>query len=105
MYLARRSEKKKEKEIPENPTGEWIDANTSWVYLGGDVVPADVPKTEWTETVILHERLDGENAEKEKIILGFLDDHAERVKRAEAIKLIEKSKKTLDAARVGGGTP
>lgn len=89
------------KSIPENPTADWIDANTSYVYLGrgGSELPQEL---DWGRTVIVHGKLDGgyDVIGRDKQIVrvvpvAMLDGHAEAEEVTSTQRLIAESSKRL----------
>jgi RNA polymerase sigma factor (sigma-70 family) len=86
--------------VPADATAEWVNAHTSWVYLGNADVPIrSVPNS--GDTVIMHQKLDGANAQLPSIAVAFLDGHAEVVERMRALKMIDASKKTFEDLKNG----
>jgi hypothetical protein len=91
----------KGKNLPENPTAAWIDANTSYVYLGRD--GAKVPKDEERgKTVIVHAKLQegydviGPDKQMVRVVpVAMLDGHAEAEALAHTKALIADSSKLL----------
>jgi RNA polymerase sigma factor (sigma-70 family) len=89
--------------IPENPTPDWVNRNTSWVYLGSaDVLLRNIASEDWGTTVLIHEKLGGKNLNKERIVMVFVDGHGELATPEEAKKMIEASKKILAKATEAG---
>ena len=91
----------KGKNIPPQPTAQWINENSSYDYLGGaDLKLESIPREKLATTVIAHERL---TAAKEKhralLSLLFADGHVEIAPRAPAEKMIADSKQTLQSLR------
>src|SRR5205814_5153079 len=77
------------KQIPVKVTREWIEANTSYVYLAS-------AKTAWqrlpvTTSILLHEKL--EAGHDRGIVVLWADGHGEIMGRELAPAAIEKSKK------------
>lgn len=91
---------RKATKLPEAPTAQWVNANTSYVYLGSNAVTSKIPQAKWGSTIILHDRLDGRHAEMgDIVIVAMLDGHGETMTKAEAQAAIAESMRTLAAAQ------
>jgi hypothetical protein len=88
-----------DKRIPEKVTREWIELNTSYVYLAN-------AKTAWQRlpnpaSILLYEKLEG--GHERGVVALYADGHAEMVGREIAPAAIEKSKKAIE--RANGNAP
>jgi hypothetical protein len=90
------------KQVPELPTPEWVDANTSYIYLGraGRQPPAE----EWGRTVIAHVKLDdghvvvGPDQNRVAVFPAvMLDGHVESELKAHTARGIAESETRLAA--------
>jgi hypothetical protein len=87
--------------IPDHPTADWINHNTSFVYLAANLNLHRFPNTAFNTTVMMHTRLDQPFQHPKAgdvAILAFIDGHIELFPLAEARKIIESSKQKLAAA-------
>jgi hypothetical protein len=98
----------KAKTIPEDPTQQWIDENTSFVYIGDPAVSiSDIRQADWGTTVIAHVKLDEGytvqvNGKPTKVIpLVMLDGHEEAMMVGIAKQMIEESKKRFEDVKKG----
>jgi hypothetical protein len=98
LYLT--PEDGRSKSIPENPTPQWIDENTSFVYLGDPaVLIKNLRPGESGTTVIAHVKLDEgytipvDGKPMILIPLLMLDGHEEAMRLDIAKQMIEESKK------------
>jgi hypothetical protein len=83
-------------EIPEEPTAEWVNQNTSYVYLGGSKV--DLPKLRGiAQTVLMHEKPEAAHPGG-KIWVAFADGHCVLMPVKEALQAVEESKPRIAAA-------
>lgn len=86
------------------PTPAWVNANTSYVYLGANAVMSKIPSEKWGTTVVVHDKVDGRHPEMgDLIIVVFLDGHRECYPRAQALAAIAESKKIFAAAQPQDG--
>lgn len=91
--------------IPDNPTADWINQNTSYVYLAADVDRNKIVNSAngsqskvWGTTVMFYTRLDQPFTDSRRgdvVILTYIDGHSEVQTVAKAKRIIEASKKTL----------
>jgi hypothetical protein len=93
----------KAKKVPDNPTPQWIDDNTSFVYIGDPAVSvSDIRQADWGTTVVAHVKLDEGytvqvNGKPTKLIpLVMLDGHEEAMELDTAKQMIEESKKRFE---------
>lgn len=94
-----------------DPPGEdltaWIKDNSSYVYLPTGDKPAllsKIPGDQWTTTILLHDDLDCPHTLGEKgqrVVVLFIDSHAEMMPIDVARKAIEESRARIEAAREG----
>jgi hypothetical protein len=98
----------KAKTIPDNPTPQWIDENTSFIYIGDPGVSiSDIRQADWGTTVIAHVKLDEGytvqvNGKPTKLIpLVMLDGHEEAMTVEIAKQMIEESKKRFEDVKRG----
>jgi hypothetical protein len=91
---------RKRAKLPETPTPEWVNANTSYVYLGSNAKLSAIPQAKWGSTIIVHDNLDGRHSEMgDVVIVVMLDAHGETMTKAEAQAAIAESMRTLAAAQ------
>ena len=89
-------------QLPQNVTPEWIDQNTSFVYLGRDVDQKKLSEKSRGTTIIVHTKLEAPLKHPEHgdmILAAYPDGHAELHVLKDAPAMIAESIKTLDAAR------
>ncbi len=87
---------------PGTPTPEWVNANTSYVYLGRNVDLSRMPPEVQNRTIVFHSQRDAPLKHPKSgdvMIAIFLDGHGEILTPAEALPAIAASQKALDAAR------
>lgn len=101
LYLTPQDQKATE--IPDAATPQWINENTSYMYLGReDVTLSAIPQDVWATTVLLHERLDAKRPQPDadnQIAVVWCDGHVELLPVELAKQRIAESKKTLEGAR------
>ena len=103
MYLS--PSKQKSVAFPDEPTAEWISEHTSYVCLCGDGMRlSDISQDNSMTTVLLHEKLD-EREVDHGVGLVFFDGHGETVVLDKAERLIEESKRVIEAAQRPAGVP
>ena len=95
--------------VPDNPTADWINQNTSYVYLAADVDRDKIvnpnfgsPAKVWGATVMYHTRLDqpfSDSKHHDVVILTYIDGHSQIQPIANAKRIIQASKLTLEAGR------
>jgi RNA polymerase sigma-70 factor (ECF subfamily) len=89
--------------FPDTLTADWINHNTSWVYLGNkDVTWAGLDRAGGNNVAkglaaIVHQKLWTDDTAA--IDVGFVDGHVERLSIKAARAVIEESKKKLDSLR------
>ncbi len=87
--------------IPDHPTADWINRNTSFIYLAANLNLHKFTNKASNATVMMHTRLDQSFQHPKSgdvIILGFVDGHIQLFPIAEARKMIESSKQKLAPA-------
>jgi hypothetical protein len=87
--------------LPDVATAEWVNAHTSWAYLGKDVKWSKVHRP-W-ETVLLHSKLDApltEGAGKRVVVVAYMDGHVVAMPVEQARAQVDASTKALLDARV-----
>ena len=88
--------------IPDHPTADWINRNTSFIYLAANLNLYRFTNTASNTTVMMHTRLDQPFQHPKAgdvVILAFVDGHIELFPVAEAKQIIESSRKKLANAR------
>jgi len=91
--------------IPNAPTADWINQNTSYVYLAADLDRNKIVNSAngsqakvWGNTVMYHTQLDQPFTDSKRggvIILTYIDGHSEVQPIGKAKRIIEASKKIL----------
>ena len=93
----------KDLKIPEQPTPDWVNKNTSYVYLGNaEVVLSKIPQDKWGSTVIVHDKLDRGHVfpkSGELFVAAYMDGHAVTLTKDQFKQAIAESLKTLEAAK------
>lgn len=97
-------EDEKTKNVPENPTPEWVNQNASFTYLGSaDLLLSEIPA--WQETAILQSDMNRgyvtNKPDTRVFVVCFLDSHTDALSRASAEWRIAQSKATLQAVKTG----
>jgi uncharacterized protein (DUF952 family) len=97
----------KEIQVPEEPTPEWVNQHTSFVYLGSsDILFTRISNANLVKTVILYEKRKASYPDiYGRMPLLFVDTHGEAFDPQEADKMIAESKTILEAARVPATGP
>lgn len=81
--------------VPARPTPEWVNRNTSYVYLADErVVDEKVP--EWDKTALAHEPLE---LRRGAVAVLMFDGHVEAMEPGRAEAVIETSKQRIRAAQ------
>lgn len=101
-------EDEKAKKVPENPTPEWVNQNTSFTYLGSaDLLLSSIPA--WGETAIVHGDLNRGYTTNDGVsrifVVCFVDSHTDAVVKSAAEAKIASSKATFQALKTGALFP
>jgi hypothetical protein len=98
--------------VPDNADEAWVNANSSFGYLGGGGLKLS-DLGDWGTLAIMHLKLDRgipgprteSNPEGTVFAVAFIDGHAETLSRAEAERVIKESSAIFEAIRSGGPLP
>jgi prepilin-type processing-associated H-X9-DG protein len=84
-------------QVPQKPTPQWINQNTSYIYLGGANVKLDGIKMDASKVALAYEkRAEGHGG---LVPVLFLDGHVEAVNKDQVKAIVAASTKAIDAAK------
>ena len=94
--------------VPDVPTPEWVNQNTSYVYLAQDVDLNKLSEAAKSQTILMHTKLDDPFPHPKSgkvVVAAWVDGHSEILPPELAVRCIAESKKILEAARAPATSP